>query len=92
MKPNNTDVVINKCAGYNITEVESVIRAQFESLGADRSFFAGKKVVIKPNLLIPASPDKCITTHPAMVEAAARIISEAGGRIVIAESPGGPYN
>ncbi len=91
MVPNNSQVAVSKCENYAITEVEAVIRAQLESLGACRSFFAGKKVVIKPNLVIPASPDKCITTHPSLVEAAARIISEAGGRIIIAESSGGPY-
>jgi uncharacterized protein (DUF362 family) len=82
---------VSKCENYDITAVETIIRAQFESLGAGKSFFAGKKVVIKPNLLLPVSPDKCVTTHPSMVEAATRIISEAGCRVVITESPGGPY-
>lgn len=91
MNRNNTQVAVNRCDNYDITAVETVIRAQLESLGADKSFFAGKKVVIKPNLVIPASPDKCITTHPSLVEAAARIISEAGGSVIIAESSGGPY-
>lgn len=63
MTPINTNVVINKCAGYDITEVEAVIRAQLELLGAGKSFFTGKKVVIKPNLVIPASPDKCIIKY-----------------------------
>lgn len=84
-------VVINRCESYDIAKVEAVIRAQLASIGAGDAFFAGKKVVIKPNLVIPVPPERCITTHPFLVEAAARIIAGAGARVVIAESPGGPY-
>jgi uncharacterized protein (DUF362 family)/NAD-dependent dihydropyrimidine dehydrogenase PreA subunit len=87
----NTQVIINKCDTYDIAEVGAVIRTQLASIGADETLFAGKKVVIKPNLVVPVSPEKCTTTHPSIVEAAARYISQMGGTVTIAESPGGPY-
>ncbi len=52
----------------------------------------GENIVIKPNLLMRKSPDEAVTTHPAVIEAAARSIIEAGGRAVLADSPGGPLN
>lgn len=91
MTPVCAKVAVSRCGGYDIAEIGKVIAAQFESLGAGKEFFSGKKVVLKPNLVIPASPDKCITTHPVIVEAAARYVTEAGGSALIAESPGGPY-
>ena len=85
----DTRTVIDACPSYD--DAERVITAQFEALGANHAFFAGKKTVIKPNLIFAAPPEKCITTHPALVEAVARYIIRAGGEVVVAESPGGPY-
>ncbi len=38
------------------------------------------------------SPDEAVTTHPKVIEAAARSVINAGGKAVVAESPGGPFN
>ena len=91
MKYTDTCVIINRCESYDAGEVGAVIRAQLASLGAGGSLFAGKTAVIKPNLVVPVTPDKCVTTHPSLVEAAARYIMENGGKVMIAESPAGPY-
>lgn len=79
-------VLVNGCTEYS--SAGDVVRAHLESLG---QAFSGKKVLIKPNLVTPALPEKCITTHPSLVEAAAGYISENGGSVTIADSPGGPY-
>ncbi len=48
----------------------------------------GDRVLIKPNLLAPASPGRAITTHPHVVRAAAEWALGCGGRVLIADSPG----
>ncbi len=45
------------------------------------------RVVIKPNLLAPASPDKAIVTHPLVVRAAVEYVLEKGARPEISDSP-----
>jgi uncharacterized protein (DUF362 family)/NAD-dependent dihydropyrimidine dehydrogenase PreA subunit len=52
----------------------------------------GEQLIIKPNLLMKKRPEEAVTTHPAVVEAAARGIIAAGGHAIVADSPGGPFN
>ncbi len=47
----------------------------------------GSRVVIKPNLLAPAPPDKAIVTHPLVVRAVAEYAVQKGGRVQISDSP-----
>jgi uncharacterized protein (DUF362 family) len=44
---------------------------------------SGKRVLIKPNLTVNMSADTGVTTHPRMVESAARCLIELGAREVI---------
>lgn len=88
----NLPIAINKCKEYDYREVKRLLGNQFESIIADRHFFEDKNVVIKPNLLMKASPDKSITTHPVVLEAVIEVLKGYSPKsIVIAESPGGPY-
>lgn len=53
---------------------------------------AGRTVLLKPNLLMKRRPEEATTTHPLVVEAAARLLLDWGAaRVTIADSPGGPY-
>ncbi len=64
-----------------------------ESLGITREKIEGKRVVIKPNLLLGYPPEKAATTHPDVIYSAALLMKELGAiSVVIAESPGGIYN
>lgn len=65
--------------------------AAFEALGAYDLIKPGMLVVLKPNLIMNAKPEAAICTHPAFAAAAGRCVKRAGGRVLIAESPGGPY-
>src|SRR4030065_2062289 len=47
----------------------------------------GSRVLIKPNLLAPASPDKAIVTHPLIIRAAAEYVLDKGAYPVISDSP-----
>lgn len=49
-------------------------------------------VLIKPNLLMPASPHHAILTHPLIVRAVAEYVLEKNARPLIADSPAvGPF-
>jgi len=57
-----------------------------ESLGGD--LFTGKpRVLIKPNLLSPAGPERAVLTHPLVVRAVAEYVLSKGGRPQISDSP-----
>jgi len=90
MPGQNAPVVLDRVSEYDTDTLERIFRAQLKVLGAEK-LFDGKKVVIKVNLVIKKSADAAATTHPAVLEAILRILSERAAEIVIAESPGGPY-
>ncbi len=54
----------------------------------------GEKIVLKPNVLIGASPERCVCTHPAILSAAGKILLEAGAKVTWGDSPavGGAVN
>ncbi len=89
-----TQVVISRCADYQQEAVYEAVRRSIDLLGGISNFVqAGQKALLKVNLLIPAPPQKAVTTHPAVVEAMVRLVQEAGGSPLIADSPGNgvPY-
>lgn len=60
-----------------------------EPLGGISAFVtAGERVLLKPNLLSAKNPDQAVTTHPALVRAVAELVKEAGGIVLIGDSPG----
>lgn len=87
---NQAVVAAVRCESY--AGVEKALRRAVDLLGGLEQFVRpGQRVVLKPNLLRAATPESATTTHPAVVAAVARLVQEAGGRPVIAESPGGPF-
>ena len=83
-----TQVYAASCPDYEQAEV--CIRALVEQMGGmDRFVRPGERIVLKANLLRAAPPESAICTHPAVVEAVARLVKEAGGTPVICDSPGG---
>ena len=81
-----TQVSIVKAPTYAHTE--SAIRHAVELLGGIDEFLRpGMKVLLKPNLLFGASPDKCITTHPEVVKAVVNIVRQAGCIPIMGDSP-----
>lgn len=45
-------------------------------------------VLLKPNLLAPAAPEECATTHPVVFAETARALGERGHRLSYGDSPG----
>jgi uncharacterized protein (DUF362 family)/Pyruvate/2-oxoacid:ferredoxin oxidoreductase delta subunit len=82
-------VAILKCRGYARTDVYSTVKEAVELLGGIERFVKpGERILLKPNLLAPKDPGAAVTTHPAIVEAAIRLVSEAGATPVVGDSPG----
>jgi uncharacterized protein (DUF362 family) len=71
---------------YN-ADLADILRRQFENF-RDRVPLAGKRVVLKPNL-VEYHRDKVINTHPHMVGAVIELCrSEGAAEVIVAEGPG----
>ena len=87
-------VSIVRCDSYSQDAVDAAVRRSIDHLGGiERYVKKGDRVLLKPNLLIGASPDECVTTNPAVVVAVGRVLKDLGCTITIADSPGSflPY-
>jgi len=89
--PSGKSVVgIAQCANYTSSQLAEAVRSVLEPFGGIESFVKpGQKVLLKPNMLSAKSPERAITTHPALVEAVAGEVVQAGAEPFIADSPGG---
>ena len=83
-------VAVVGCDDYTPDKVDAAVRRAVDLAGGIGRFVApGQHVLLKPNLLQGQEPERCVTTHPAVVAAVARLLAEHGCRVVIADSPGG---
>ncbi|MEI6796862.1 MAG: DUF362 domain-containing protein, partial [Methanomassiliicoccales archaeon] len=84
-----TQVTLRRCSSYDQEQVLRTVRLAVDDLGGMSAFVKrGQKVLLKPNLLQGADPDKAITTHPSIIRAVGLLVQEAGGIVTIADSPG----
>jgi len=68
-------------------DCQQAVRKAFEDFPLD---VAGKRVLVKPNVLRRAEPEEGITTHPAVLQAVLRELEERGaGEIIVGDNPGG---
>lgn len=83
-------VSVVTCQTYEPGAVRQAVAGALAPLGDIGRFVRpGMQVLLKPNLLAAASQDRAITTHPAVVQAVAELVQEAGGGALIGDSPGG---
>ena len=81
--------VFVRCGGYGAREVRTGLDVMLNRLGGVAGFISpGENVLLKANLLSASAPEECITTHPEVVRAVARIVLDAGAKPFIADSPG----
>lgn len=85
----HSTVALVRCESYDADEVYAAFKRGVDLLGGiDRFARAGERILLKPNLLAAEPPEKAITTHPALLEAGARLLSEAGVTCCYGDSPG----
>ncbi len=81
-------VSLKKVADYDPGRMLAALRDCLEPLGGMRAVVRpGQRVLLKPNLLGGFAADRAITTHPAVVRAAILLAQEAGGRVLVGDSP-----
>lgn len=82
-------VALARCTSYNLDQVRRQLRQLLAPLGGMAAFVsAGQRVLLKPNLLSAKPPEAAVTTHPVLVQAVAELVQQAGGLVVIGDSPG----
>lgn len=96
-KIKHTDrVYLSALESYDYDRVKEVLFPLFENVindnGFDKSYFGGKRVTVKPNLLAKVEVEKCVTSHPSFVKAACEYFVSLGASVTVADSPGGIYN
>jgi uncharacterized protein (DUF362 family)/NAD-dependent dihydropyrimidine dehydrogenase PreA subunit len=74
---------------YDPARILAAVRACLEPLGGMGAFVRpGQRVLLKPNLLGSFAVERAVTTHPAVVRAAIRLVQDAGGQAMVGDSPG----
>lgn len=77
---------------YDQPRVNQAVRQGVELLGGIGTFVRPEeKILLKPNLLGRALPQKAVTTHPAVFEAVAQLLIDEGyAHLSYGDSPGNP--
>ncbi|HNR42903.1 MAG TPA: DUF362 domain-containing protein [Bacteroidales bacterium] len=81
----NTKVAVRKCTVYDVNEVYTHISRIFGFCGGPG--LRNRTVLLKPNILSDNPPEKCISTHPVVVEAMVRFLRDEGAKVVLGDSP-----
>lgn len=89
MSSQPTTVALIECRSYENDRVEAAVRRGLEFIGGLDSVFSNqeRKLLLKPNALSAKEPGRCVTTHPAVFRAVARILQEAAYELTYGDSP-----
>jgi uncharacterized protein (DUF362 family) len=85
--PPRASVFIAKNQRYD-RSLAQTIRDGLAATGAKPPAFRGKRVLLKPNMVEPTRAIRHMTTHPAVVVAAAEVFRDWGAQVSIGEAPG----
>jgi len=88
----NCDVSIARCESYEPKAVKDALSAALKPIHGLDWVVPGMKIAIKANLMMRAKPEKATTVHPQVAVALCELLAEKGARIVLGDSPGGPFN
>jgi uncharacterized protein (DUF362 family) len=82
-------ILLRKINSYRSDHIESFVQESVNLLENKRQLFGPtNKILLKPNLLRGFDPDKCVTTHPALIDAVCRILKDLGiNKIDLSDSP-----
>ena len=77
-----------RCENYQSRSVRESIQRGIELLGGIERFARrGERIILKPNLLIPASAESAVLTHPAVFRAVGEIFADGGAELLWGDSP-----
>lgn len=83
-------VALMECTDYDRQAVYAAVKSAVESAGG-LDVLPGETVLVKANLVCAQKPETMATTHPSVVEAVARLVTEKGGTPIIGDSPGATF-
>ncbi len=93
MASKKPDVAVFACSSYDRERIEEKVAEAFRLFGGPTAIVGkGESVFVKVNMVVPFEPERAVTTHPEVVRAVVAQLQKATDRVVIGESPGGPYN
>lgn len=77
---------------YDQPDVDEAVRTGVSLLGGMEQFVSKEEnILLKPNLLNRALPQKAVTTHPAVFSAVCKLLKESGyEHVSYGDSPGSP--
>jgi uncharacterized protein (DUF362 family)/NAD-dependent dihydropyrimidine dehydrogenase PreA subunit len=78
-------VAIKRCSNYHVKTIKDFLSAGLQEIDFQIS---RAKVLIKPNLLSSKTPEKAVTTHPAVIQALAELLKDHSCTVYIGDSPG----
>jgi len=81
----NSKISVRKCEEYDLNKIINLISDIYSKTGGPEVH--GKKVLLKPNILSENDPEKCVSTHPVVVEAMIRFLQSKGATVFVGDSP-----
>ncbi|MGL5327824.1 MAG: DUF362 domain-containing protein [Peptostreptococcaceae bacterium] len=86
------NVSIRSCGSYKYEEVKCQMEKMINDLGGIEKYIRKNSTVfIKLNLVMKKKPNEMVTTHPMILRVFAEILLELNCRVIVGDSPGGPY-
>lgn len=86
-------VSLIECRNYDYYKVKKQLEKSIENLGGLEKYITkGETVLLKINLLMKKRPEDATTTHPVFTKALAAILLDYGAKVVIGDSPAGPFS
>lgn len=87
LRGRNTSVFIARNQRYD-ADLATTIRDGLLATGIDAHRLAGKRVLLKPNMVEPTRKIPHMTTHPSVIVAAAEVFRGWGAKVTVGEGPG----
>ncbi len=78
-------VVLGLCDTYDIEKIKDFLQRGFSEINIHPR---NAKVLLKPNLLSSKTPEKAVTTHPAIIQSLGEMLIDDGCEIHVGDSPG----
>jgi uncharacterized protein (DUF362 family)/Pyruvate/2-oxoacid:ferredoxin oxidoreductase delta subunit len=86
-------VMVLKCNDYDVQLIKKNLKRGLEPWGGMEAFVQpNQQVLLKVNLVMAKKIEKSATTHPVLVQAVTELVQEVGAKVIIGDSPGGPFN
>ena len=86
------NVWVVRCVDYASALEPALARLLGESALLGPQAVAGRRVLVKPNLLTDRTPDQAVTTHPELLRLVIRHLKSAGARVSVGDSPASAAN